>query len=162
MKKTEGRHLWQRCQLALIYEAVLTFICGGLNPEQDAAVHDAPVAEGDAAQALSERACGQGVQLCQGVANLDVALPDLEARGVRMAEVLRRADVRAQRCTECKLSRDILQRPPPSTYPEHCLSLQSKAREPISGHQACVHGWSSPIVLTSAHHNISSPVTSLS
>ena len=73
-------------------------------------MHDAPVAEGDAAQALSERARGQVVQLRQGVADLDVALPNLEAGRVRMAEILWRADVRTQRRAERKLSRDSLRR----------------------------------------------------
>lgn len=77
-----------------------TIIDGGLNPEQDAAVHDAPVAEGDAAQAGAEGAGRQVVQLRQGIADLDVALPDVEALAKRVPEALGRADVRAQRRME--------------------------------------------------------------
>ena len=125
-------------------------------------MHDAPVAEGDAAQALRERARGQVVQLRQGVADLDVALLNLEARGVRVAEVLWRADMRTQRRTERKLSRDILhqvrhrQVDPSTAWPCRVSHMVLSARG-----QACVHGWGLPTMLTTAQQHFGSPVTSL-
>lgn len=71
-------------------------------------MHNAPVAEGDAAQARCQRAGCQAVQLSQRIADLDMALMDMEARILRMLQALWRADVRAEGRMEGQVPCDIL------------------------------------------------------
>ena len=71
-------------------------------------MHNAPVAEGDAAQALCQWAGRQAVQLSQRIADLDMALLDMEACILRMLQALWRADVRAEGRMQGQVPCDIL------------------------------------------------------
>ena len=72
-------------------------------------MHHAPVAEGDAAEAVCQRAGRQALQLGEGAAHLHVALLDAELGASGMSEALGRAEVRAQRRMEGQLPDNILQ-----------------------------------------------------
>ena len=100
-------------------------------------MHHAPVAEGDAAQADRQGAGRQALQLREGAAHLHVALLDTEPGAARMAEALRRAEVRAQRRMEGQLPDNFLQpwQQAPSSAP-HDVALRHNASLPTWTHMA--------------------------